>query len=383
MSDKLRKQITIEGIEAAADVMLPDADLWVTVRCRSSLPGPSEASFVLVLKQKDYEQRTVITETVPPGEYALEAFFGIKEVLCWQPNVIGEASVYELMAGVRAEGALQDVASKNLAVCDADFSDGGLILNGRSLALPLAVTGKPLSRVTGEELRDMEALGFGGLTVTEEDCSRDACLAAGLAVLTTEPRLIRIPRSGDRAADIAAARSAGEAAARALAAGETIGIPCSEATARPARYFVARALAPLSLFAEDGAIRCLNRTCRDFAGMLETEDGSSPLRVSAFSAETVSRGTAAVVRDTDNKPLASLYAGPSEAMPRIFISAFRTAPEEYRLAVASDGNARCVELTGNADFSDNYFTLLAGESREIAVRDCPDKPDTACRVWDL
>ncbi len=391
MQDTLRKQILADSIVLENELLSPDADIWLTLNCTSLYPEPVTAAFTFVLKQGDDTRKIALTEDVEPGPNAVEVVFSVKEALYWLPNGAGEAPVYEIMAGIEAEGEVQDVANAYAALYELEIYENRIAINGKALSGAVCITEKPLSEISDSELDEIKALGFCGILAEKTDSAavRDKCAARGLLVFENEisPQVIRFPGGPSPKDCVSSAKEACGALARALAEKETPGVYYAEAAGGVNRFFVKRALAPAGLFADGGSLWCYNRSFRDFAGALETEDGTKtavyldPGETKGFP---LSGHQGAVLRDKDGKELARVWLGEKSASPKLFVSRFRISPEEYRLAIAADGFAECVEIkTDTGVLSDNYFSLAPQESREIVISGCQKEPEISCSAIEL
>ena len=390
MTDTLSKQILIESIDVTADVLFPDADVWATLTVNNTLSRAVSAEAVLVLKQGDYIQKIALSEELAPGENTIEALFAVKEALLWLPNGSGEASVYELMAGIKAEGAVQDAASRPVALCETELCGGRAIVNGKAVSAPVAVVDKPLSALAGEEIEEVKALGFCGIKAPDVSGreARESCAAAGLLVFGpgTDIPLLPLPAEKGIPEQLRAAREAAEKIREKAEARELFGIKYPRASEGMLRYFVRRALQPAALSLRGGLLRMSNRSLLPFKGRLFL-DGAPAREVKIGPGETLEEpfsGGFARLTDGSGKTVARAASAKAGSMPRLFVSRFLTGKDEYRLAVAADGYAPCVEIecSDGVVLSDNWFAIYPGESAEVIITGCAGEPQTVCRVYD-
>ena len=376
--------------EGFTDVLFPDADVWVTLTVNNTLNSTVPAEAALVLKQQEYIQRITLAEALAPGENSIEALFAVKEVLPWLPNGSGEASVYELMAGIKAEGAVQDAASRLAAICETEVCGGRLVVNGKAVSAPVAVVEKPLSALNDGEIEDVKDLGFCGIKTPDAEGpeARDKCAAAGLLVFgpETEMPLVPLPSKSDGVELLKAAAEAARTTRKKAESGFLFGVGYPEASGEVMRYFVRRALQPAALDLVDGLLRMNNRSLLPFKGSLVLDD--APARKIAIGpGETLEEpfsGRFARLEDDKGRTAARAAAAGAEGMPRLFVSRFLTEKDEYRLAIASDGYAPCVEIecSNGGVLSDNWFAIFPGESAEIKITGCKSEPEIVCRVYD-
>jgi len=186
--EKLEKKIIIDSVDISYEISYPNAEVWLTINVNSNFSGTKKGVFNIVLEKDQMKEAISISHLFEPGKNSIDAVVRVDEASLWYPAGIGEQNTYELLVGIEADNAYQDVCKRVVGICEKEIKysheNEYLVLNNRDVFVKACRLDSDLAGIGKWTFNRIKSANFNSIIISHvNDYEKlDYCTEMGLIV---------------------------------------------------------------------------------------------------------------------------------------------------------------------------------------------------------